>query len=195
MLDWLNMTELTQGTIFFGLFAAGLVFTLLTFVLQGLFDGIEDIFGGIFSFLDFDFDLGDVDGSTPGLFRAFTVFVTSFGGVGWVATVNGAGPIAASAYGLLGGLVMGALTIFSLLLIYRQQASSMLRSGSLVGTEGTLTIGIPEQGTGKAALNLAGSLVTRSARSQDGRAIPHNSRIKVIAEEGSSVIVTEIKGD
>ncbi len=184
------MLELTQANIFFAIFAFGALFTLLAFVVGELFDGLEDLLGSLFDFFDF----ADVDGGHPGIFRALMVCIAGFGASGWTATVYGMSALPSSAIGALAGLVCGALTMAVLVFVTKQQASSTIAPASIEGSTGTLTLAIPERGTGQAVLSVAGARVTKPARSAGGSAIATNARVKVIALEGDSVVVETVTG-
>ncbi len=188
--SWL---EFTQANVFFAIFLVGAVFSIVSFALGELFEGMESLLEGIFNIGDF-LDLGDsVDGGHPGLFRSLVVFVTGFGAGGWAATTQGMSAIASTLAGAVTGLLCGAVSLALLIFVAKQQGSSVIAPGSMVGAAGTLTIGIPQGGAGQAVLSVAGARVTTSARSANGEALASHTRVRVVAVEGGVAVVEAVQ--
>jgi hypothetical protein len=181
----------TQANVFLAIFLLGAVFSIVSFVLGEVFHGMESLLEGLFNLSDF-LDLGDADGGNPGLFRSLVVFVTGFGAGGWAATTQGLGGIASTLTGAVTGLICGGVTLALLVFVAKQQGSSMIAPGAMVGKTGTLTIGIPRGGAGQAVLSVAGARVTTSARSANGEAVASNARVRVVAVEGGVAVVEPV---
>jgi hypothetical protein len=185
--------EFTQANVFLAIFLLGALFSIVSFVLGEFFHGMESLLEGIFNLGDF-LDLGDSgDGGHPGLFRSLVVFITGFGAGGWAATTQGLGGITSTLAGFVVGLVCGGVTLALLVFVAKQQGSSVIAPGKMVGQTGTLTIGIPQGGAGQAVLSVAGARLTTSVRSVNGEALAAHTRVRVVAVEGGVAIVEPVQ--
>ena len=112
------LPALTAFSVFLVIAAAGLIFLLISL-----------FFGEIFEHFDTSLD-HDLDHGGPSFFspRVMSVFVTAFGGVGAIATHYGMGPLPASGMGFVSGLVLSSIVLAFARFLYRQQASSDVRS-------------------------------------------------------------------
>src|SRR5690348_13678868 len=89
----MNVLELNAFTVFLAIAAVGFLILIVSLFFGGIFDHFE---GG----LD--------DHGGPGFFstRVISVFVTSFGAFGAIATHYGFEPLVASAIGFVGGIAL-----------------------------------------------------------------------------------------
>ncbi|MDA2930633.1 hypothetical protein MYX84_11925 [Acidobacteria bacterium AH-259-O06] len=182
---------LTQATLYLIIFAIGFVFLLVTFVLGELFEGVGELAEHLDIDFDHDFDHGD-HGLGPSILspKILSVFVTVFGGTGYIVTVQfDYSLLGTSLIGIVSGVILASITFGVVSWLYTQQSTTMVSPESLVGKKGTVSIGIPRAGIGQVVLNVVGARVTKSARSEDGEAIEPNSRVTVVSVEGSGVIV------
>ncbi len=184
-----------QAVAFFAIFALSAILTLLAFVVGEIFEGVEDLFEGVLGSFDIDFDVGDgAEHGRPGLFRAASTGLMALGAAGWLATVYGRGPLSSSLFAIAASLVCGGAMLAILLFVHKQQATSTIGPSSLVASTGRVTLDIPAKGVGKAVISVAGARVTKTARTEDGSALPFNSAVKVVAVEGDVVVVVKPPG-
>ncbi|HOC18428.1 MAG TPA: NfeD family protein [Vicinamibacterales bacterium] len=178
MLGWL---QVSQFTVFLALAAAG--FTVLL---------ISLVFGELFEHIGFDHDADhDLSHGGPGFFstRVMSVFVTTFGGAGALATYYGLSPLPASLIGFLTGIVFASLIYAFARFLYGQQATSEVRAAELVGRHCRVVVAIPARGVGQVRCQVGEELVDKIARSSDGLAIPENTAVTISEVLGEMVVV------
>jgi membrane protein implicated in regulation of membrane protease activity len=179
MPGWL--TQISQFVVFLGISAIGFVFLVISLV-----------FGELFEHLDASAD-HDLSGEGPAILssRVLSVFVTAFGGFGAIATHYGLGTIGSSGVGFLGGVFFAALIYAFATLLYRQQASSGVRTAELVGRPARVVVPIPAGGVGQVRCQVGEELVDKIAQSRDGAPIPDNTAVTIVEVLGDSVIVAK----
>ena len=164
-------------SVFLAIAAVGFLFLLVTLVFGEIFDFFE---------ADHDFDHGG-----PGFFssRIIAVFITAFGGFGAIGTEYGLSVAASSALGVGSGVVFGGLIYAFARFLYRQQASSEVRSSDLVGQTGRVVVGIPAGGLGQVRCRIGEEMIDKIARTDDGQPLPENTPVLVEQVLGETVIV------
>ena len=177
----MDILPFTAFSVFLVIALAGLVFLLLSLV-----------FGGVFEHFDTSFD-HDLDHGGPSFFspRVLSVLVTTFGGVGAIATHYGLSPLPASAAGIASGVGLSAIVLAFARFLYRQQASSDVRTSDLVGQSARVVVAIPDNGLGQVRCRLGEELVDKIARARDGRAVPENAAVRVEEVLGETVVVSK----
>ncbi len=177
MPSWL--TQISQFVVFLGISAIGFVFLIVSLV-----------FGELFDHLDASVD-HDWTGEGPAILssRVLSVFVTAFGGFGAISTQYGLGTLAASGVGFLGGVCFAALIYAFASFLFRQQASSGIRTAELVGRPARVVVPIPEGGVGQVRCQVGEELMDKIARSRDGSAIADNTSVTIVQVLGDSVVV------
>ncbi len=170
---------LNAFTVFLAIAGVGFVFLLLSL-----------LFGEIFEHFGNGFDHG-LDHGGPGFFstRIMSVFVTAFGGFGAIATFYGLSPVLASALGFGSGLAFATVILAFARFLYRQQATSEVRTADLVGQLGRVVVAIPAGGVGQVRCRVGEELVDKIARTRDGDAIAENASVRVEEVLGETVIV------
>jgi membrane protein implicated in regulation of membrane protease activity len=170
---------LNAFTVFLAIAAVGFVFLLVSL-----------FFGEIFEHFEGGFD-HDLEHGGPGFFstRIMSVFVTSFGGLGAIATSYDLSPLPASGIGFAGGFVFASMILAFARFLYGQQASSEVRSGDLLGQTARVVVTIPRGGIGQVRCRVGEELVDKIARAQDGDVIPENASVKVEEVLGEVVVV------
>lgn len=178
MSAWLS--QISQFAVFLGISAIGFIFLVVSLV-----------FGEIGDHFDAGLD-HDVDQGGPSVLstRVLSVFVTAFGGLGAVATYYGLGTLASSAVGAIAGLFFGGLIYAFATFLYRQQASSGVRTAELVGRPARVVVSIPSGGVGQVRCQLGEELVDKIARSRDGAAIADGTAVTIVEVLGDTAIVT-----
>lgn len=172
--------------IFVALMAAGLII-----LLGGALFG-HDHDGGF----DHDHDSGhDAGGDEPtvSMFspKVIGTFILGFGGGGFLAEHAGNGAVSSSFIGLGTGLLMGLLMYLVLRLMYGQQATSLVSTGTLVGKTGTVVIAIDAGTVGQVVVRVGTEAPTYLARTSPGKSIAKGKTVKVVATSGSEVVVDE----
>jgi membrane protein implicated in regulation of membrane protease activity len=170
--------------------AFGFLFLVVMLFVGEVFGGDHDIHGG-----DVGGDHGDVghEGG-PSIFsaRVMASFLTAFGVGGVVARYYNLPHPAAAGCGVVTGIVMSGLVYQFAKILYSQQASSVVRMGSLVGKTAEVTVGIPPGGMGQVTLEYGGERTTQIARSKDGAAIAPGTAVVVTSLLGDSIIVERV---
>ena len=122
--------------------------------------------------------------------RVIMLFGMGFGAIGAITRYAGASMAYSSLYGFLSGIVFGAVGYFFFRMIFHQQASTPMISGSLAGTTAEVITAIPANGLGQVlASDNYGRNIYLAARSEDGLAIPAITSVTIISFSGSTVIV------
>jgi membrane protein implicated in regulation of membrane protease activity len=167
--------------------AFGLLFLLLMLFVGEAFDGNHEIH--VETEVAVHGEVGHDAG--PGIFsaRVMAAFLTAFGVGGVVARYYRLSHPAASAIGVVAGIVLAGVVYQFAKLLYSQQASSELHMAALVGKPADVTVAIPEGGVGQVTLTLGGEQTTQIARSANGRAIKHGTQVVIVGLQGDSVIV------
>ena len=176
------LPALTAFSVFLVIAAAGLIFLLISL-----------FFGEIFEHFDTSLD-HDLDHGGPSFFspRVMSVFVTAFGGVGAIATQYGLGPLPASGMGFVSGLVLSSIVLAFARFLYRQQASSDVRTTDLVGQSARVVVAIPQAASDRSA---AASVRSSSTRSRVPATVVRSRRMspcKVEEVLGETVIVSKL---
>ncbi len=187
--------------------ATGAIFTVVTFVLGHLLQlGGSDSGAGSdgVDFSGMEIDAGDIsaagmgggtdfqdgiDSGSNGIFAFFKptpimAFITTFGGVGLISLKNGSGNVMALILAFAGGFGAAFLiNRFVIMPLSRAQNTSAIPQQKVIGSLGTLSVGIFGEGFGRINYSVEGSIYNSPARSVDGKDI----------EKGSLVIIVEIK--
>jgi membrane protein implicated in regulation of membrane protease activity len=173
------LPSLNAFSVFLAIAGVGFVFLLLSL----FFGEIFEHFGG-----GFDHDL---EHGGPGFFstRVMSVFVTTFGAFGAIATHYGFSPLVASAIGFASGMVFASAILAFARFLYAQQASSEVRSADLVGQIARVVVAIPAGGVGQVRCRIGEELVDKIARARDGGLIAENASVRVEEVLGDTVIV------
>lgn len=171
--------------IFLIIFSVGLLLTIVTFVVGELFD-----------FGDWG-DSGSEIGDSPSPFssRVLFVFLTAFGGIGFIGQTAdwplGGSLIAA----LTGGVAVAGGTFFLIVLpMAKQQGSVHLSIDDLLNLEAQVTDEIPGSGVGRISVvpPATGTRMARAARSRDGSMIRAGTAVRIMAVGPNTVTVAPL---
>jgi len=137
------------------------------------------------------FDHGSVDVS-PLSPITLASFITSFGGLGIIATQLFYIPENFSLiFATIGAtLIAAGMFLFYSRVLVAGQGSSEIRMSEISGKKAQVIIPIPENGLGQVAITARGTRTTRGARSVDGKAIPRGVVVTIQTVTGNSVIVS-----
>lgn len=177
------MTGLT--TIFLAIGGIGFLFLLISLIV-----------GDLFEMIGFDFD-SNLDGHDFGLFdsRVISVFLTAFGGFGAIGTIWGLGAIPSSIFGLLGGIIFGAIVFYFGKLLYNQGFTSPVSNEDLIGKPAQVTVTIMPNDLGQVTFIVGEERVEKLARSADNTQIEIGTTVKIDSFAGDSVLVRADKDE
>jgi tRNA A-37 threonylcarbamoyl transferase component Bud32 len=121
--------------------------------------------------------------------KVFWMFLVGFGAGGFFAADTGSSVLAASLWGIFGGLLMGSIGYVLMNFLYKRQGNSVVRTSTVVGTTGIVGIAILPGRTGEVRCNVDGHDEYFQAQSRIATPIPVASRVKVVEALGSTLIV------
>jgi len=173
-------SNISSLMVFLGIAGIGFIFLLISLVVGDIFDS-------------FGFDSGLVGGADGhGLLdsRVISVFLTAFGGFGAIGIQMGLGIVASSMMGLAGGVVLGGLVSIFARFLYKQQSSSSVSTGQLVGRTAQVIVSIAPGGLGQISCRIGEERVEKLARSKDNSEIKAGAMVRVDEVAGGSVIVS-----
>lgn len=137
-------------------------------------------------------DLGSHDVSILSLSPiSIAAFVTSFGGIGIIATqgFGASGPISVL-WAIFGSILVAVVShLLFFYLFVAPQASSAVRSSDLIGLTAEVTAPIPGGSVGEIAYVAMGERHTATARSQDGSPIPRGALVTIEGLAGTAISV------
>ncbi len=172
-------------TIFLAIGAVGFLFLLISFVVGDLFD-----------LLGFDFGADMDSGHDFGVFdsRVISVFLTAFGGFGVIGTSVGYGTGGSSLFGLLGGVVFGAIVFFFGKFLYNQQSSSSVKMEDLIGRTAQVVVGIRPDQLGQISCRIGEERVERLARTNGDMEIKAGQSVRIDSISSDAVMVSIDEG-
>lgn len=163
-----------------------------------LFLIVSLVFGDVFEALGFDFD-GGADGahSDFGVLdsRVIAIFLTALGGVGAIATTIGYGAVNSTLFGLIGGVVLGAIVYYFGKLLYSQQSSSSVSTADLIGRTAQVVVGIKPDQLGQISCRIGDERIEKLARTADGEEIKAGELVRIESIGSDSVIVSVDNGE
>src|SRR5215831_11984654 len=168
--------------IFFSIAIAAFIIVTGSFLFGHDTDGDHD--------MSHDVDGGDTE-PTISFFssKVLGTLLMGFGAAGAIARHYELGYLTASLIGLGFGVFLGGLMYLVLGVFYKQQASSLIATGSAVGCTGRVTVSISENGHGEVGIQADGQYCTYLASSSDGHPIQKGQPVRVIRTLGSELVV------
>jgi membrane protein implicated in regulation of membrane protease activity len=125
--------------------------------------------------------------------QGLTAFFMMFGLVG-LAFLNTSLP---SFLSVIGGILAGLLTFAALRLIFTQmkrlQSEGTIQLKNTIGTQGSVYLNIPRNGTGQVQIVAQGALKVFDATSNSRQDLATGEKIRVIGLDGNTLIVEKIK--
>jgi hypothetical protein len=172
-------------TIFLAIGGIGFLFLLISLLIGDLFDLLG-------SQID-----GNLDGHDFGLLdsRVVSVFLTAFGGFGAIGTLWGFGALMGSGFGLLGGVVFGAVVYYFGKLLYSQQVTSSISNEDLIGRTAQVSVAIMPNQLGQVTFTIGEERLEKLARSVDNSYIEVGTNVRIDEFAGDSVLVRADKGE
>lgn len=122
---------------------------------------------------------------------SIAAFVTSFGGIGLIATLGlGWSAIASAAAAVVGSIVVAILSHFAFFYLFiAPQASSALKGSDIVGRVAQVTAPIPGNSVGEITYVSMGERHTAIARSSNGQPIARGAAVVIESITGTVVNV------
>ncbi len=179
------MTTNSLMTIFLAIGGVGFLFLLISFVVGDLFDMIGLDFGAD---LDNGHDFGVFDS------RVISVFLTSFGGFGAIGTSLDYGAAGSSIFGLLGGVVFGAIVFFFGKFLYSQQSSSSVTMDDLIGRTAQVVVSIKPNQLGQISCRIGEERIEKVARTSGDQEIKAGSVVRIDSINSDAVMVSVDEG-
>jgi len=141
-----------------------------------------------------DHEIGQDATGTISIFstRVLFTFIMGFGAGGAIARYCDASYPVSSLCGVGTGLLLAALMYGILLLFVRQQANSIVTTGSVIGSTGNVTVPIEKDQVGEIGVAIAGQYHNYTAVSRAGTAIPKGRTVKVVGSSGDKLVVEEV---
>ncbi len=137
-------------------------------------------------------DAGSTDVSILSLSPiSIAAFITSFGGIGIIATQGfGASEASSVLWAIFGSILVAVVSHLAFFYGFvAPQASSAVRSSDLIGLTAEVTAPIPGGSVGEIAYVAMGERHTATARSQDGSPISRGSLVTIAGLAGTVMIV------
>ena len=123
---------------------------------------------------------------------SIAAFVTSFGGIGLIATLGfGVNSVISVIYSVVGSAIIAILSHFLFFYLFiAPQASSALKASDMLGHVAEVTVPIPMNNVGEIAYIAMGERHVATARSADGAAIPRGALVTIHSIAGTVLLVT-----
>ncbi len=122
---------------------------------------------------------------------AMATFITSFGAIGLIA-IHGFGASAelSLVWAVIGAIIFAVGSHFLFFYFFiAPQASSAVRTGTLIGTTAEVTVPIPGNSVGEIAYVAMGERHTSTARSADNKDIPRGAVVMIEGLAGTVMLV------
>lgn len=122
---------------------------------------------------------------------SIAAFITSFGGIGIIATQGfGASGTSSLLWAIFGSILVAIVSHFAFFYLFvAPQASSAVRTSDVIGLTAEVTAPIPGSSVGEIAFVAMGERHTATARSQDGSPISRGSLVTIAGLAGTVMIV------
>lgn len=174
------MPDFGSMTIFLAIGGLGFLFLLASLILGDIFEALGLDFGG------------PSDGNDVAILdsRVISVFMTAFGGFGVIGVTLGFGGVGSAFFGLLGGLIFGALVFYFGKFLTSQQSSSSVSADMLVGRTAQVIVGIKPGQLGQISVRIGEDRVEKLARFSGDEEIKAGQIVRIEAVGGDSVIVS-----
>lgn len=185
---------------FLAIALAGALFLFVSFIVGEVgdfFDNVGDAVGdqlaeiGIGEADAAHEGIGETEGPSPLSLRNVMAFLTAYGASGLITSVYGWSTLASSLFAVIPGAVIAFVAYQLMSALYRQQASSVVEVGNLLGSSGVVEISIPAGGVGRVTVSTHTGTSSFIARSRDGGTISTGSKVVVAGNLGSELIVTK----
>lgn len=186
-----SIGDFGAAVVFFALMMFGAIFTSLQMIFGHDTDGGDADHGDV-GHSDMHGEHGGDHEDAPSKFSLRTIlfFITGFGAIGFIVQLQTKNAFISSLAGVLGGMVMAMIGYYIVTLFYKQQATSIMTNGDLIGSNGEVITTIHKDSVGEVSITSGmGRLISKPAMSDDNSEIKSGTSIKVVKVSGSHVIV------
>jgi membrane-bound ClpP family serine protease len=125
--------------------------------------------------------------------KVIGTFVMGFGAGGAIAQYLWGNIFRSSFAGILVGVVMAAIMYGVMDLLYSQQSTSLVQTGSLIGSPAMVTSEIDVNSLGQVTVRTGIEAPTYLARAAPGKHFAKGAAVVVVATSGSEVVVDDIQ--
>lgn len=175
------MNTYSLMTIFLAIGGLGFLFLLISFIVGDIFDALGFDFGAD---LDSGHDFGVFDS------RVICMFLTAFGGFGVIGVSLGYGAVGSSIFGLLGGVIFGAIAFYFGKFLYSQQSTSSVAMEDLIGRTAQVVVNIKPNQLGQISCRIGEEKVEKLARSIGEEEIKAGQTVRIDSIGSDSVTVS-----
>jgi membrane protein implicated in regulation of membrane protease activity len=181
-----------MGIVYFICFLVGFVYALVSGALGHFFGGDSHVHLDTSGHVGFDGGDAGLSIASPTLIAAF---LSGFGGAGLIAhNLYGPSPGVGLMIAIVGGLAVSGGAYLLLGLLYQKtQAGSEFRDDQVVGRSAEVSLAIPGDGVGEIVFSVKGSRNIAPARSEDGKAIPKHSTVKITRSGSGTLYVKKLQ--
>jgi hypothetical protein len=131
-------------------------------------------------------------GPSPFSLRVIAIFMTGFGSTAAIASSYNLSITISILIGLGAGIICGLIAYLIIRTFWSQQASSTVSQHDFVGSEGVVSVEIPEKGIGQVAIIVKSQQTYLSAHSCDAKVI-EQGRTVIVKEYFSGVATVSVK--
>jgi membrane-bound ClpP family serine protease len=125
--------------------------------------------------------------------KVIGTFVTGFGAGGAIAQYLWGNIFRSSFAGLLVGILMAALMYGVMELLYSQQSTSLVQTGSLIGSPAMVITEIDANSLGQVTVRTGSEAPTYLARAARGKHFAKGTAVVVVATSGAEVVVDDVQ--
>ena len=176
-----------------GIFLTIMIAGIIVSIGGSLFGHDHD--GGIDHDHDHGHDAGSGNEPTVSVFstKVIGTFVMGFGAGGAIAQYWWGNLFRSSLAGILVGAFMAAIMYGAMKLLYSQQSTSLVETGSLVGSPAMVITDIDANSLGQVTVRTGLEAPTYLARATPGKHFAKGTRVVVIATSGAEVVVDDVQ--
>jgi membrane-bound ClpP family serine protease len=151
--------------------------------------------GGVDHDHDHGHDAGSGNEATVSIFstKVIGTFVMGFGAGGAIAQHYWDNLFRSSLAGILVGAFMAAIMYGAMKLLYSQQSTSLVDTGSLIGNQAMVITDIDANSIGQVTIRTGQEAPTYLARATAGKHFAKGATVVVVRTSGSEVVVDDIQ--
>jgi membrane-bound ClpP family serine protease len=176
-----------------GIFLAIMIAGVIVMVGGSLFGHDHD--AGVDHDHDHGHEAGSGNEATVSVFstKVLGTFVMGFGAGGAIAQHYWDNLFRSSLAGILVGAFMAAIMYVSMKLLYSQQSTSLVDTGSLIGSQAMVITDIDANSIGQVTIRTGVEAPTYLARATAGKHFAKGTTVVVVQTSGAQVIVDEVQ--
>jgi membrane-bound ClpP family serine protease len=178
-----------------GIFVAIMIAGVIVLVGGSLFGHDHD--GGFDHDHDHDHSHDAGGGNEPAVSifstKVIGTFVMGFGAGGAIAEYLWGNVVRSSLAGLLVGAVMAVIMYAAMKVLYSQQSTSLVETGSLIGSPAMVVTEIDANSIGQVTVRTGIEAPTYLARATAGKHFAKGTTVVVVATNGAEVVVDDVK--